>query len=56
VVVDSPSLEMLKARLNGALSSLIQWVATSPWQGVGTGSLDLWGPFQPKPFYADLTL
>jgi len=29
-VVDAPSLEMLKSRLDGALGSLIWWVATSP--------------------------
>jgi len=28
--VDTPSLEMLKARLNGALGSLSWWVATLP--------------------------
>ena len=46
-VVDTPSLEMLKARLDGAVGSLCWWGAASPWQG---SELDgLWGPFQPKP-------
>jgi len=44
-VTDAPLLEVLKARLNGALGSLICWGATRPWQRV-----DLLGPFQPKPF------
>jgi len=33
--VDAPSLEVLKARLNGTLGSLIRRGPTSPWQGVG---------------------
>jgi len=33
----APSLEAFKARLDGALSSLIWWLATMPWQGVRTG-------------------
>jgi len=35
--VDAPALTAFKAGMNGALGSLIQWVATSPWQGIGTG-------------------
>ena len=35
--VDAPSLEAFKARLDEALSSLIWWGPTSPWQRVGTG-------------------
>jgi len=31
-----PSLQVLKARLDGTQGSLIQWVATVPGQGVGT--------------------
>jgi len=32
--VDTPSLEVLKTRLDGALGSLSWWVATSPrWRG-----------------------
>jgi len=34
-VVDAPSLEVPKARLDGALGRLSWWRATSPWQGVG---------------------
>ena len=35
--VDAPSLEVLKARLDGALGSLIWWEATSSQKGVGIG-------------------
>jgi len=35
--VDVPSLGVLKAQLDGALGSLIRWVATSPRQRVGAG-------------------
>jgi len=35
--VGAPSLEAFGARLDGALGSLIWWVATSPWQGLGAG-------------------
>jgi len=35
--VGAPSLEILKARLDGALGSLRWWEAPSPCQGVGTG-------------------
>ena len=31
--MDAPSLEALKARLDGALRSLIQWLATLPMVG-----------------------
>lgn len=31
--VDVPSLEVLKARLDETLVSLVWWVATNPWQG-----------------------
>ena len=34
--VDTPSLEAFKVKLDGALGSLIWWLATSPRQGVGT--------------------
>lgn len=30
---DAPSLKVLKAMLDGALVSLVWWVAISPWQG-----------------------
>ena len=33
--VGAPYLEVLKARLDGAMGSLIEWVATSPWRGGG---------------------
>ena len=33
--VGAPSLEVLKAGLDGALGSLIWWRATSPQQGTG---------------------
>jgi len=32
------NLEVFKARLDGAQGSLIWWVATSQWQGFGTGT------------------
>lgn len=35
--VDVPSIEALKAWLDGALGSLSWWVAACSWQGVGTG-------------------
>jgi len=38
-VVCVPSLEVLKARLDGALGGLIWWGATSPQQGLGMGEL-----------------
>jgi len=44
-LADAPSLEAFKTRLDGALGSLIYWVATLP----TAGSLepgDLKGPFQ----------
>ena len=47
--VDAPSLEVFKARLDGALGGLIWCVATSPWE-----LDDLCGLFQPKPFYDSL--
>jgi len=31
-----PSLEVLKARLDGVLCSLSWWLAASPWHWVGT--------------------
>ena len=35
--VGAPSLEVLKARLDGALGRLVWWEVSCPWQGVGTG-------------------
>ena len=34
--VDVPSLEVFKARLDGAWSKLVYWKVSLPWQGVGT--------------------
>jgi len=48
--VDAPSLETSKARLDGALSTLIQ-VKMSLLTAGGLDKLALKGPFQPKPFY-----
>jgi len=36
-VMDAPSLEVLKAKLDGTLSSLIWWGTTCPWKEVATG-------------------
>ena len=53
--VDAPSLEAFKARLDVALGSLVCWLATLP---IAEG-LELdghCGPFQPRPFFASMTL
>jgi len=49
-VVDAPSLEALRARLDVALGSLVWWLVTLH---IALGlKLDyLCGPFQPRPFY-----
>ena len=44
----APSLEALKAKLDGALGSWAARGQPCPWHGVGLGGL--WGPFLPKPF------
>ena len=44
----APSLEALKARLDGALGSWAAGGQPCPWHGVGLGGH--WGPLQPKPF------
>ena len=49
--VGAPSPEALKARLDGALSSVTCWVATCPWQGVGTGWALMSLPTQTIPRY-----
>ena len=49
-VVNAPSLEAFKARLDGTLSNLVQREVSLPIAG-GLEILDLKGPFQPKPFY-----
>ena len=46
-VVDSPSMEAFKARLDGALGSLIYWMETLPI----SRRLERGGPFQPKSLY-----
>jgi len=49
-VVDSPSLETFKARLDGALSNLVQLKMSLLTAG-GLGWMTSKGPFQPKVFY-----
>ena len=46
-VVDAPSLEAFKARLDVALGSLVSWLATLH----VAGGLKLDDHFQPRPFY-----
>ena len=52
-VVDAPSLEGFKARLDVALGSLVWWLATLPTAG-GWKLDDHCGPFQPRPFYGSV--
>jgi len=49
-VVDAPSLEAFKARLDVALGSLVCWLVTLHIAG-GLKLHDHCGPFQPRPFY-----
>ena len=49
-VVDAPSLEAFKARLDVALGSLVWCLATLHIVG-GLKLDDHYGPFQPRPFY-----
>ena len=49
-VVDAPSLEAFKARLDVALGSLVWWLATLHIAG-GLKLHGHCGPFQPRPFY-----
>ena len=49
-VVDTPSLEAFKARLDVTLGSLVLWLATLPMAGMLKLD-DHCGPFQPRPFY-----
>jgi len=49
-VVDAPSLEAFKARLDVALGSLVWWLVTLHIAG-GLKPDDHCGPFQPRPFY-----
>jgi len=48
-VVDAPSLEAFKARLDVALGSLVWWLETLHIAG-GLKLDDHCGPFQPRPF------
>ena len=48
-VVDAPSLEAFKARLDVALGSLVSWLATLHIAG-GLKLDDHCGSFQPRPF------
>ena len=48
-VVDAPSLEEFKTRLNVVLDSLVWWLATLHIAG-GLKLDDHCGPFQPRPF------
>ena len=49
-VVDAPSLEAFKSRLDVALGSLVWWLATLH-IAEGLKLDDHCGPFQPRPFY-----
>jgi len=49
-VVDAPSLETFKVRLEGALSNPI-WLKMSLLDAGGLYKMTSKGPFQPKPFY-----
>ena len=49
-VVDAPSLEAFKARLDVALGSLVWWLVTLHTAG-GLKLDDHYGPFQPRTFY-----
>jgi len=48
--VAAPSLAVFKARLDGALSTLVWW-KMCPLMAGGLESDELYGPFQPKPLY-----
>ena len=48
-VVDAPSLDAFKARLDVALGSLVWWLATLPMEE-GLKLDDHCGLFQPRPF------
>ena len=53
--MDPSSLEAFKARLDGAVSSLVYWEVSLPIVG-GLERGDLKGPFQPNPFYVSMIL
>ena len=54
-VVDAPSLEAFKARLDVALGSLVWWLAMLHIAG-GLKLDGHCGPFQPRPFYDSVIL
>ena len=54
-VVDAPSLEAFKARLDVALGSLVWWLTTLH-IAQELKQDDLWGPFQARPFYDAMIL
>ena len=54
-VVDAPSVQAFKARLDVALGSLVCWLATLHIAG-GLKLDEHCGPFQPRPFYDSKTL
>ena len=54
-LVDAPSLETFKVRLDGALSNLIQLKMSLLMAG-GLDYMAFRGPFQPKPFYDSVIL
>ena len=53
--VAAPSLAVFKARLDGALSNLVWWKMSLLMAG-GLEPDDLWGLFQPVPFYGSMIL
>ena len=54
-VVDAPSLEAFKARLDVALGSLVWWLVTLH-IAEGLKLHDRYGPFQPRPFCESMVL
>jgi len=54
-VLDAPSLEAFKTRLDVALGSLVWWLATLHIAG-GLKLDDHCGPFQPRPFCDSMIL
>ena len=54
-VVDVPSLEAFKARLDVALGSLVRWLTTLHISGV-LEQREHCGPFQPRPFCDSMSL
>ena len=58
-VVDAPSLEVFKARLDGALGSLVLyqiWRLVALTVAVGVELDDCWCPFPHMPFYDSMIL